>query len=104
VREFLIARRLPPRRLCAAQEEEKMVRVPFAHRLSCTREEACAATGIEPEDLEKEIAAGRLWTAKIGGHELIIVASLLQFLADMAQPAWPPAPLNAANPPPLEGT
>ena len=72
-----------------------MVRVPFAHRLSCTLEEACAATGIEPEDLDKEIAAGRIWTATIGQNQLVIVASLLQLLADMAQP---PAPLSPKTP------
>jgi hypothetical protein len=81
-----------------------VVRVPFAHKLSCTLEEASAGTGIALEDLEREIAAGRLWIATIGGHELIIIASLLRLLTDMAQPAWPPAPLNAANPPPPEGT
>jgi hypothetical protein len=64
-----------------------LTRVPLAHKLSCTREEACAATGIAPEDLDKEIAAGRIWTATIGRNELVIVASVLQLLADMAQPA-----------------
>jgi hypothetical protein len=76
-----------------------MVRVPFAHRLSCTLEDACAATGFTQEELDKEIADGHVWTATIGGRRLIIVASLLQLLSDMAQPAWPPAPLNAANNP-----
>jgi hypothetical protein len=64
-----------------------MTRVPMAHRLSCTFDEACAATGIDPEELDKEIAAGHVWTATIGERRLIIVASLLQLLSDMARPA-----------------
>jgi hypothetical protein len=64
-----------------------MVKVPFAYKLSATREETCTAIGIGPEDLDREIAAGRIWTATIGQNELIIVSSVLQLLADIARPA-----------------
>jgi predicted DNA-binding transcriptional regulator AlpA len=56
-------------------------RIPFAHRLSCTIDQACQATGIRKSKLDDEIAAGRLRTITIGGRRLVIVPSLLQLLA-----------------------
>jgi hypothetical protein len=72
------------------QEEIMGLRMPLAHRLSCSLADASEGTGIEPEELEREIEAGRIWTATFGERRVVIVSSLVQLLSDMARPAWPP--------------
>ena len=61
--------------------------IPFAHRLSCTIEEACQATGIGRTKLYEEMSAGRVQTANIGKRRLVLVASLLKRLEPTAPEA-----------------
>jgi hypothetical protein len=67
-----------------------MIRIPIAQKLSCSKEEACAATGFTPKELDDEIEAGRVRIAMIGGRPIVIVASLLHLLAELAVPCQPP--------------
>jgi excisionase family DNA binding protein len=54
--------------------------VPFAIRLTCTIEEACAYTGLGRTKLYEEIGNGHIETITIGKRRLIQVGSLLRRL------------------------
>jgi hypothetical protein len=54
--------------------------IPFRERISCTIQEACAATGIGRTKLYAEISAGRVHTKKVGTRTLIIVESLVAMI------------------------
>jgi len=59
-----------------------MDQIPFKERISCTVDQACAATGIGRTKLYGEIAAGRVETRKIGKRTLIVVKSLLKLFGN----------------------
>lgn len=64
--------------------------IPFHHRISCTIEEACEATGIGRTKLYEEMSAGRVQTTTVGRRRLVLVRSLLAFIdptATVAQEA-----------------
>jgi excisionase family DNA binding protein len=50
--------------------------IPFRERISCTIDEACAATGLGRSKLYEEIAAGHVAVHKIGKRTLVLVKSL----------------------------
>jgi prophage regulatory protein len=52
--------------------------IPFNHRVSCDFDQACEATGLDPEYLDAEIAAGRVRSLTVDGRRLVEVASLLR--------------------------
>jgi excisionase family DNA binding protein len=56
------------------------VSIPFRSRLSCTVQEACAATGLGRTLLYEAIADGRVKTAKMGRRRLVLVSSLITLL------------------------
>lgn len=62
-------------------EEEKNRRaLPFAERLSCTVDEACAATGLGRTKLYELIGSGEVATTTVGSRRLVIVRSLIALL------------------------
>ena len=54
--------------------------VPFGERLSCTVDEACAASGLGRTKLYELIGSGQLVTTTVGRRRLVIVRSLLALL------------------------
>jgi excisionase family DNA binding protein len=68
---------------CGGTQTDKraMDTIPFAHRLSCTVDEACAATGLGRTKLYELIAAGSVATTLIGRRRLVSVKSLLHLIA-----------------------
>jgi hypothetical protein len=54
--------------------------IPFKDRLSCTINEARAATGIGRSTLYLEIGAGRLESTCVRGRRVVLVPSLLRLL------------------------
>jgi excisionase family DNA binding protein len=51
-------------------------RLPFRERISCTVNQACAATGLGRTKLYELIKDQRILTKKVGRRTLILVASL----------------------------
>jgi hypothetical protein len=54
--------------------------IPFRDRISCTINEACAATGMGRTKLYEAITAGRVKTTKIDNRRLVLVSSLVTML------------------------
>lgn len=54
--------------------------IPFRERISCTIQEATAATGLSRTKLYQQIAAGRVEATKLGGRTLVLVGSLEKML------------------------
>ena len=54
--------------------------MPFAQRLTCTIDDACAVTGLGRTKLYELIGAGRIVTTTIGRRRLVVVRSLLALL------------------------
>ena len=61
-------------------DKRAMDTIPFAHRLSCTVAEACAATGLGRTKLYELIGAGSVATTLIGRRRLVSVKSLLHLI------------------------
>lgn len=54
--------------------------IPFSHRLSCTIDEACEATGLGRTKLYELIGAGQVATTTVGRRRLVMVRGLLSYL------------------------
>lgn len=54
--------------------------IPFAHRLTCTINEACEVTGLGRTKLYEIIGNGHLATTTVGRRRLVVVRSLLSLL------------------------
>jgi excisionase family DNA binding protein len=54
--------------------------LPFAHRVTCTIAQACAATGLGRTKVYQAIADGRLQSVKIDNRRLVKVSSLIKWL------------------------
>jgi excisionase family DNA binding protein len=62
--------------------------IPFTHRLTCTIDEACEATGLGRTKLYELIGAGQLATTTVGRRRLIVVRSLLSLLQSNMSGHW----------------
>jgi hypothetical protein len=54
--------------------------IPFRDRISCTVDQATAATGLGRTTLYAAIGDGRVQTSLVGTRRLVSVPSLLQFI------------------------
>ncbi|MDE3097782.1 MAG: hypothetical protein KGK07_17485 [Chloroflexota bacterium] len=54
--------------------------IPFRDRLSCTKREACEATGLSLRTIHRRIADGSLATREVHGRRLILVPSLVRLI------------------------
>jgi hypothetical protein len=70
--------------------------IPFRERLSCTIQEACAATGLGRTKMYEEIGAGRVQTRKFGARTLIVVDSLVALIDPGSANSAPP-PLSRSD-------
>jgi excisionase family DNA binding protein len=66
--------------LTIGASSRKRHHIPFVDRLTCSVEEACAATGLGRDSIYRAINDGRLTSAKFGKRRLLSVASLLELV------------------------
>ena len=64
--------------------------IPFRDRISCTIDEACAATGLGRTKLYEEIGAGRVRVTKVGKRTLVWIDSLRSMIEAHAPRALAP--------------